>query len=135
MVKYDKDLDLRQHIISCIGIGFHEKESLVFLKGKGYDISGITYNRIKKSIKDSRFKRMNDISNTGFIDAHLQTLDNLLLIRKEMWLNYQQEKNPYKKVEILTQIANLEPYIRECYNSTPQVMENKTIKTRASELE
>jgi hypothetical protein len=42
-----------------------------------------------------------------------------------MWINYDKETRPYAKVEILTQIANLEPYLSEYYALTKKVIEDK----------
>lgn len=124
-----RNKELRLLVINCIAMRSSEKEALSYLKEHGHGITARTYERIKKKIIDSRFKRMNEISDIGFIDSHLQSLDVLLLCSKEMWANYQIEKNPYKRVEILTQIANLQPFISEYYQTSKQVMESKTIES------
>jgi hypothetical protein len=129
MVYLVRNKELRLLVINCIAMRFTEKESLSYLKTEGYDITARTYHRIKKDIVESRFKRMNEISDTGFIDSHLQSLDTLLHCQKEMWTNYYQCKDPYKKVEILTQICNLQPFISEYTSQSRQVMQNKTINT------
>lgn len=129
MTSFVGNKELRLLVINCIAMRFTEKESLAYLRGNGYDVTSRTYQRIKKKIVESRFKRMNEISDTGFIDSHLHGLDTLLHCQKEMWTNYYQEKNPYKKVEILTQIANLQPFISEYTCQSRQVMQSKTINT------
>jgi hypothetical protein len=114
---------------------YTEAEALRYLLDKGYPLTNITYRRIKHHILEDRTNRLNSIANNGYIDAHLDTIDNLNHIKKEMWLNYDKEQRPYSKVEILTQIANLEPYLSEYYALTKKVIEDKArnnIKTIVS---
>ena len=101
-------------------------EAITYLEEKGYKMSLKQYDRIKHKIIESRHTRINEIANSGFIDAHLEAIDTFLEIKRQMWINYQAEQHPYKKVEILTQIANLQPYINEYYASTKDVMIDKT---------
>ena len=101
-------------------------EAIVYLEDKGYKMSLKQYDRIKHKIIESRHTRINEIANSGFVDAHLEAIDTFLEIKRQMWINYNAETHPYKKVEILTQIANLQPYINEYYASTKDVMIDKT---------
>ena len=121
--------ELKLLIINTLAMKFSEKESIEYLKGKGYDISVRYLRQLKKGIRDNRQDWLDSIAKSGFIDAHLEAIDNLNHIKKEMWLQYLVEKSPYKKVEILTQIANLEPYISEYYAQTKKVMENKEFRS------
>ena len=101
-------------------------EAKQYLDSKGYEMSLKQYDRIKKSIIGDRHKRINEIANTGFIDAHLEAIDTFIEIKRQMWIQYHAETHPYKKTEILTQIANLQPYINEYYSATKDVMISKT---------
>jgi len=127
-----RDKDLRLLIINCIATRMSRAESQTYLENKGYKMSLKQFDRIKKNIIDSRHSRINEIANTGFIDAHLEAIDTFLNIKREMWINYNNEQHPYKKVEILTQIANLQPYINEYYASTQDIMVSKTTKALES---
>lgn len=122
---YTRDKNLRLLIINCIATRKTEQESLTYLKNSGYDIKARQFNRIKSRIKADRHKRIGEIANTGFIDAHLEAIDTFIKIKAEMWKQYDSEQHPYKKVEILTQIANLQPYINEYYSATKDIMESK----------
>ena len=104
---------------------YTEAEALNYLTQKGYTLTNITYRRIKHHILEDRTNRLNAIANNGYIDAHLDTIDNLNHIKAEMWKNYDLETRPYSRVEILTQIANLEPYLSEYYALTKKVIEDK----------
>ena len=132
---YSKDKDLKLLIINCIVTNKNRQDSLNYLKDNGYDLSRAQYDRIKKTIKDSRHKRTSEIANTGFIDAHLEAIDTFTEIKKEMWKQYYAETHPYKKVEILTQIANLQPYINEYYDTTKDIIEHKETKTYKDSIE
>ena len=126
MTPKSRDKDLRLYIINTIATRMTRPEAQQYLESKGYKMSLKQYDRIKKGILDDRHKRIHEIAETGFIDAHLEAIDLFLEIKRQMWINYHAETHPYKKVEILTQIANLQPYINEYYASTKDVMIDKT---------
>jgi hypothetical protein len=129
-----RDKDLRLLIINTIATRMSRPEAKKYLEDKGYIMSLKQYDRIKKGILGDRHKRVNEIANTGFIDAHLEALDTFLEIKRQMWINYNNETHPYKRVEILTQIANLQPYLNEYYAATKDIMIDKT-KAKLSQEE
>jgi hypothetical protein len=59
-----------------------EKESLAYLKDKGFEISFQHFYRLKKNIQQSRFDRLTLIAKEGFVDQHLERIDQLELINK-----------------------------------------------------
>jgi len=101
----------------------NETESLEYLRTKGYNCTSRTYRSQKALIRGRRQERLNQIASFEFIDSHLDAIDNLYHVKQEMWLNYEAEQHPYKKTEILTQIANLEPYISEYMALTKKIIE------------
>ena len=123
--QYKNNLELRALIINCISMGLKETEAIKYLTDKGYPVSIRTYRNQKQIIRSSRVQRLDDITKYEFIDAHLDALDNLKHIKEQMWIQYHNEVKPYAKTEILTQIANLEPYISEYYGLTKKIIENK----------
>ena len=42
-----------------------------------------------------------------------------------MWKNYDAEKSPFRKVEILSYIVNLQPYLSNYYGATRFVLEKR----------
>jgi hypothetical protein len=102
-----------------------EKESLVYLKDKGYEISIQHFYRLKKGIQESRFDRLNLIAKQGFVDQHLERIDQLELVNKEYWKLYNQtnEKGTLKKALILEKIAELQTYISPYYDASRYVMQ------------
>ena len=121
--RYKNNLELRQLIIYCIAMKLNESESLEYLKTKGYNCTSRTYRSQKALIRGKRQERLNQIASFEFIDSHLDAIDNLYHVKQEMWLNYEAEQHPYKRTEILTQIANLEPYISEYMALTKKIIE------------
>jgi hypothetical protein len=57
------------------------------------------------------------------MSQHLERIKQLELIIKEMWLNYNNEENPSKKVIILQTIAQVRPYLSQYYEASKEVME------------
>ena len=117
--------DCKLYVIHAIVQRFSPNEALAYLKSKGIEIKQSTYYKYRKIIKESRFKRMNQIADTGYIDYHLDAIDTLDFVKAEMIRNYHKEQDPYKKTEILTQIINLLPYFAEYVTETKEVMKNK----------
>ncbi len=88
-----------------------------------YSISRESYYRYKRKIKDSRFERLSIIAKQGFVDQHLERIDQLKLINQEYWKLYRQEKDNFKKAQILEKIADLQTYISPYYDASRYVME------------
>jgi len=93
------------------------------LKDKGFEISVQHFYRLKKSIQQSRFDRLNLIAKTQFVDQHLERIDQLELINSEMWTLYRNEKDNFKKVLILEKIAELQTYISPYYDASRYILE------------
>jgi hypothetical protein len=56
---------IQPFIIQTMVMRLSEKESLEYLKGKGYTISHDTFYRYKRKIKHSRFDRLSLIAKRG----------------------------------------------------------------------
>jgi hypothetical protein len=105
-----------------------EKESMQYLHDRGFKISVQHFYRLKKSIQQSRFDRLNLIAKHGFVDQHLERIDQLESVNKEYWKLYNDEKDNFKKALILEKIAELQTYISPYYDASRYVME-QSIKT------
>jgi hypothetical protein len=57
------------------------------------------------------------------VAQHIERIDMLKTIQKEMWANYHLEKNPSKRASILMQIAELQQYLSSYYDSTRYVLQ------------
>jgi DNA repair ATPase RecN len=105
-----------------------EKESLSYLKDKGFEISVNHFYRLKRKIQESRFDRLSLIAKHGFVDQHLERIDQLELINKEYWKLYNETKDTFKKALILEKIAELQTYISPYYDASRYVMEQSIKK-------
>jgi DNA repair ATPase RecN len=105
-----------------------EKESLSFLKDNGFGISANHLYRLKRQIQESRFDRLSLIAKHGFVDQHLERIDQLELINKEYWKLYGETKDTFKKALILEKIAELQTFISPYYDASRYILE-KSIKS------
>ena len=119
-------------IIETMLMKFSEKESMQYLADKGFKISVPQFYVLKRKIKASRFDRLSLIAKQGFVDQHLERIDQLELINKEYWKLYNTEKDNFKKVLILEKIAELQTYISPYYDASRYVME-QSIKNETKE--
>jgi hypothetical protein len=111
------------YIIDCMAMNMHENEALEYLDRKGFKISRAELYRLKQQVKDSTQQRLNLIASEEFLSQHLERIDTLRTILKEMWYNYHLEKNPFKRVQILERIEENQVYLSSYYDSTRYVME------------
>jgi hypothetical protein len=96
---------------------------LQYLDDKGFKIGPATYYRLKNEVKESTHERLNLITSKEFLTQHIERIDMLRTILKEMWANYHLEKNPFKKVQILEKIEENQVYLSSYYDSTRYVLE------------
>ena len=59
---------------------------------------------------------------------HLERVDRMELIENQMWINYWKEQDRYKKVKILVEIVNIQPYISTYYEATKDLVEGQKPK-------
>jgi hypothetical protein len=113
---------IRLCVIECMAMDLSEIEALQYLKDKkGYDISASYLYKLKKQIKESRFDRLALIAKSGFVDQHLERIDQLELINQEMWRCYREKD--YKGMDALLRIAELQTYISPYYEASKWIME------------
>jgi len=98
-----------------------EKESLDYLADKGIKLSRDSYYRYKRNIINSRFDRLALIAKYGFVDSHLERIDQLELVNQEMWKCYKQKD--YKGMDALLKIAELQTYISPYMEASKWIME------------
>ena len=115
-------------IMRCIGNATRRSESLAYLKEHEYDLSRAQFYRIKKNIRDTRFERLSEIA-MGFVDHHLERMDTLDLVNREMWLKYR--AGDYKALDALSKIAETQPLISNYYDATKIVVKGSSIKNQS----
>jgi hypothetical protein len=93
----------------------------------GKRITDRTFRRWKRYLESEKLKRLYEIGQYGFVDQHLERIDQLELIQQLMWENYHLEKNPEKKTVILERISKIQPYLSAYYEATKYVAERPQI--------
>ena len=130
MTKYDT---IKPFIIETMVMGLSEKQSLQYLADRDFKISHNHFFRLKRKTKESRFDRLSLIAKQGFVDQHLERIDQLELINKEYWKLYNAEQDNFKKALILEKIAELQTYISPYYDASRYVMEQSIKKNETKE--
>ncbi|MEZ0268825.1 MAG: hypothetical protein ACAH23_01520 [Nitrososphaeraceae archaeon] len=115
-------------VIECMCLHISEKESLSYLKDRGFTISRAEFYRLKKEVQESTQERLNLIASKEFLTQHMERIDTLRVILKEMWINYHIENNPSKKVQILEEIEENQIYLSSYYDSMRFVLQRAAIK-------
>lgn len=126
--KETKTAGIFPFVIECMCLHISEKESLSYLKDRGFTISRAEFYRLKKEVQESTQERLNLIASKEFLTQHMERIDTLRVILKEMWLNYHIENNPSKKVQILEKIEQNQVYLSSYYDSTRYVLQRAANK-------
>lgn len=116
--------DTEKIIVDTMTMRMSPNEALVYLKDNGIEISRRTYFRARKRIESLKWKRLMHIAER-FTEQHLERIDRLHLVEHLMWTQYEAEKSPYKKVEILSHIVNMQPFLSNYYGATRFVLEKR----------
>jgi hypothetical protein len=116
--------DIEQAVVQTLTMRLNEKQTLFFLKQNGIDISRRTYFRCKKKVEGMKWQRLEHIAEL-FIEQHLERIDKLELVESLMWKNYDEEQSPYKRVQILYSIVQMQPFLSNYYGATRFVLEKR----------
>jgi hypothetical protein len=122
--KFNILTDTENAVLQTMTMGMSPSKAVAYLKEAGIEISKRTYFRAKKRIEETKWQRLYRIAEL-FTDQHLHRIDRLELVESLMWKNYEEEKSPFKKVEILTSIVNMQPYLSNYYGATRFVLEKR----------
>jgi hypothetical protein len=117
-------------VLETIRMRLTEKEALEYLRNTGFEISDTTWYREKKQLEKMKLRRLYHIAKIGFEDQHLERIDNCELIQKLMWQNVKEEKDPYKRNQILKDILSMQPYLSSYYEATKEVMKESAFMKR-----
>src|SRR5215208_4718665 len=115
-------------VIETIRMRLSEQQSLEYLKEVGFACSAATFYREKKKVEELKLKRLY-IASIGFVDQHLDRIENTELCLKLMWENYNKEQDPYKRFQMLKDIILVQPYLSSYYETTKLVIEQKQSST------
>ncbi|MGE5705530.1 MAG: hypothetical protein ACM3XP_02275 [Nitrososphaerales archaeon] len=90
--------DRQKVVIETITMRLSTKEALTYLHDQGFPIKEATYYREKGKLEKTKMQRLYLKAKVGFVDQHLDKIDKLDFIEKEMWKQYRECKDPYKGV-------------------------------------
>jgi hypothetical protein len=100
----------------------HEKEALIYLADAGYPLQRAQYYCHKRWLNKHKLERLHFIASIGFENQHCDRIDTCETIEQLMWQDYRQCEDPYKRVMILKEIKELQPYISSYYEATKDVI-------------
>ena len=115
--------DTQKAVLETVTMRLDLTNSLDYLKHVGFPMGRRTYYRHKKQIEDMKLERMRFIARVAYEEQHLDRVDRMELIESQMWINYWKEEDRYKKVKILAEIVNIQPYISSYYEATKDLLE------------
>lgn len=119
--------EIERLVTDCQIMRLHEKEALMYLKAHGQESSPATYYRIKSKLKQENIKQAYDIAKE-FPYLHMERVNEIELIRSELWINYHREQNPYRKACILKMVLELQPFASAYAEATKDIMEGELAK-------
>ena len=117
--------EYKRAVLTTITMRLTRKEAVAYLNAEGYPISNTTLGRIKSELKRNSLSRMHKVDAYEFHEQHLNRIDTCELICKLMWPKYGKETSPYRRVLILKEIKELQPYLSSYYEATKMVLESK----------
>ncbi len=125
--------DLELTVISTKAMRFTEKEAIAYLKSKGHEISIRNYYYTLGHISSETRKRAFEIAKS-FLEDHIETIDELLNIKKMMYEEAIKENDHLKKSMILAKITEtMIPYISAFREATKQIVEEVQKKIASEE--
>lgn len=114
--------DTLTHVLITVRMRLTEKEALLYLDDRGFHMDRTSWYRHKRKLNKDKLKRLHFIAALGFENQHLERIDTCETIDKLMWQEYRQCQDPYKRVMILKEIKELQPYISSYYEATKDVI-------------
>ena len=126
MTEYDSD-ELERNIAVCKMHRFTTKESLEYLKGKGFGISEKTFYNHKKKLKEITSNRIN-LAIEGIVGRFFQLIDTIEQIQKNLWSDLENETDRNLRLKIMKEIKGNEIMSSNLYTQIP-VMIDKQIES------
>ena len=120
--------DRQKAVIETMRMRLTEKQSLVYLKEMGFDISTKTYYNDKRKVESLKLKRLFHIAAIGFEDQHLERIDTYEMGFKMMWANILLEEDPYKCNQMIKDILLLQPYLSSYYEATKLIVDKQQLE-------
>lgn len=115
--------DLELCILSTKAMHFTGEEAIAHLKKHGHDIPLSTYYRMLENISFEARKRAYHIAK-NFLEEHINTIDELEKMKKEMYADVKAESSPFNRVKMRATIAEtMLPYISTYREATKKIIQ------------
>ena len=101
------------------------KEAVLYMRARGTSISLKHYYKVKGKIDSEKLNRLHEIGKYGFVDQHLERIENLELVQELLWKNYWtvHVKKPDTALRILREIREIQPYLSAYYEATKHIIQ------------
>tara|TARA_R110000823_G_scaffold159226_1_gene290650 strand:+ start:90 stop:509 length:420 start_codon:yes stop_codon:yes gene_type:complete len=101
------------------------KEAVLYMRARGTSISLKHYYKVKGKIDSEKLNRLHEIGKYGFVDQHLERIDNLELVQELLWKNYWKVHlmKPDTALRILREIREIQPYLSAYYEATKHIIQ------------
>ena len=110
-------------VVATKAMRFSEKDALNYMKAKGHHIEARTYYRILGTVESKTKERLFWIAK-HMKERHLERIEELQLIKKELWRTYHEAQKAADKGRILNYLTNIQPWISSYDESTAGIIED-----------
>lgn len=97
-------------VVATKAMRFSEKESLAYLKAHNHEMAAASYYRILGQCEGKARERLFEIAKT-MKERHLERIEELSLIKKELWRVFHEAKLDADKIRSLKALADIQPWI------------------------
>ena len=117
--------DTETLVIQTTRMRLKGKEALAYLSAHGTNITIQHYYKVKSKLDSEKLNRLNEIGQYGFVDQHLERIDNLELVQELLWKNYWKVHlgKPDTALRILREIREIQPYLSAYYEATKHIIQ------------
>tara|TARA_R110000782_G_scaffold201793_1_gene290403 strand:+ start:93 stop:512 length:420 start_codon:yes stop_codon:yes gene_type:complete len=101
------------------------KEAVSYLQARGTRISVKHYYKVKSKLDSEKLSRLHEIGSYGFVDQHLDRIENLELVQELLWKNYWKVHvvKPDIALRVLREIREVQPYLSAYYEATKHIIQ------------
>lgn len=115
--------DRQKLVLECVFKQYTTKQSLTYLREEGFDVTERTLSRDKNLIKKNSLIRLYQLAKIDFRALHQERKEELEMLKREMYKNYNQITDPYKKILAIERITNILPILSAYEDTARYVLE------------
>jgi hypothetical protein len=117
--------DTENLVLQTIRMRLRGKEAISYLQAHGTKITMQHYYKVKGKLDSEKLNRLHEIGQYGFVDQHLERIDNLELVQELLWKNYWKVHlvKPDTALRILREVREIQPYLSAYYEATKHIIQ------------